>query len=347
LGHEDFGFPATWRILDLPEARPDLLHCHNLHGDFFDLRALAMLSHEVPTVLTMHDAWLLSGHCAHSFDCERWVSGCGRCPYPKTYPAVVRDATAYNWKRKANIYKRSRLYVATPSKWLMDKVTRSMLAPALIEARVIPNGVDLAVFKPGDPLAARRALDISADTDVLLFVAAGTTTNPFKDFATLRQAVARVSQELSDRPLLFVGLGADVPSERIGRAELRFIPFTQDRQTIVNLYQAADVYLHAAKADTFPTAVLEALACGTPVIGTAVGGIPEQIDHGRTGFLTPPGDAEAMAAYIKQLLTDRNLHTQFGSAAAEDAARRFGVPRQVRAYLDWFEEIRARPVSGG
>jgi len=55
-GHEDFDFPGAWQLLDLPPERPDIVHCHNLHGSYFDLRALPWLSQQVPTILTLHDA---------------------------------------------------------------------------------------------------------------------------------------------------------------------------------------------------------------------------------------------------------------------------------------------------
>jgi len=116
-GVEDFNFPGTHRLLKLPPQQPDILHCHNLHGWYFDLRALPQLSGLVPTVLTLHDAWLLSGHCAHSFDCDLWKTGCGKCPDLNIYPPIRRDATAYNWQRKREIYTRSRLYITTPSRW--------------------------------------------------------------------------------------------------------------------------------------------------------------------------------------------------------------------------------------
>jgi len=79
-GIEDFEFPGSHHVLDLAPEIPDVLHCHNLHGGYFDLRALAALSHRVPTALTLHDAWMMSGHCAHSLGCDRWTSGCGACP---------------------------------------------------------------------------------------------------------------------------------------------------------------------------------------------------------------------------------------------------------------------------
>jgi hypothetical protein len=71
-------FAGTKR-LELAD-KPDIVHCHNLHGEYFDLHALDWLSARVPVVITMHDAWLLSGHCVHSLGCGRWETGCGKCP---------------------------------------------------------------------------------------------------------------------------------------------------------------------------------------------------------------------------------------------------------------------------
>jgi glycosyltransferase involved in cell wall biosynthesis len=350
-GYEDLNYPGTWRFFELTPERPDIVHCHNLHGGYFDLRAFPWMSARVPVFLTLHDAWLLSGHCAHSFDCERWKTGCGHCPDLTIYPAIRRDATAYNWRRKRDIFTRSRLYVATPSLWLMQKVEQSMLAPAVVEARVIPNGVDLSVFHPGDRRAVRAALGIPQDARVLLFVAIGIRRKLWKDYETMRDAVALVAERLPGQGVLFIALGEDAPAEQIGQAEVRFVPYQKDPEAVTHYYQAADVYVHAARADTFPNTVLEALACGTPVVATAVGGIPEQVKGLRisdlngygmdeaTGLLVPPGDAEAMAMAIKWLLSDEVLRHHLGENAAKDARCQFDLERQVEAYLDWYREI--------
>jgi glycosyltransferase involved in cell wall biosynthesis len=339
-GHEDFDFPGTWRLLDLLPERPDIVHCHNLHGDYFDLRALPWLSRQVPVVLTLHDAWLLSGHCAHSFDCERWKTGCGQCPDLSIYPAVKRDATAYNWRRKRDIYAQSRLYVATPSRWLMRKVEQSILAPAVQEARVIPNGIDLSVFHPAeDRRAVRAALGLPPDAKVLLFAANGIRRSLWRDFEMMRAAVARVAERMGGQAVLFLALGDDAPPERIGRATVQFVPYQKDPKVVARYYQAADVYVHAARADTFPNVVLEALACGTPVVATAVGGIPEQVEDGVTGFLVGPGDAEAMAAAVVALLADEALRKRFGENAAQEARKRFDLDRQVSEYIEWYQGI--------
>ncbi len=337
-GRELFHYRGTRELLRLPPFAPQIVHAHNLHRNYFDLRFLPELSARVPVVVTMHDAWLTTGHCAHSFDCARWEIGCGECPDLTIPPAIERDETAFNFQRKRALYERSRFYVAAPCRWLLERAQQSMLAPAVIESRVIPNGIDLDVFHPGDRAAARARLGLPPDADILLFTALSIRGNVWKDYETLRAAIGR----LSERPLIFLAVGEDAPAERIGAAEIRFVPFTTDNRRLTDFYQAADLYIHAARADTFPTSVLEALACGTPVVATAVGGIPEQVREGETGLLAPVGDAGAMAEAISALLDDPVRRETMGRAAAADAHARFDRRRMVNDYLEWFAQITQR-----
>jgi glycosyltransferase involved in cell wall biosynthesis len=180
----------------------------------------------------------------------------------------------------------------------------------------------------------------------------------FKDYQTMRTALARVAAHSTGRRLQLIAVGEDLPTERIGQAEVRFVPYQKDPEVMARYYQAADVYLHAAKADTFPNTILEALACGTPVVATAVGGIPEQVKglesmncgsgamgmntyglHEATGVLASPGDAETIANAVEQLLDDENLRQRLSQNAAKDAKKRFDLERQVNNYLDWYKEL--------
>lgn len=352
-GKEYFHFPSTWQLLDSWQARPEVLHCHNLHGGwlphggYFDLRALSWLSRQVPTVVTLHDTWLLSGHCAYTLGCERWRSGCGDCPDLTVYPAISRDATAFNWRRKQAIYARSSLFVSTPSRWLMAQVDQSMLAPAIAEAKVIPNGVDLTVFRPGGKEEARAFLHLPQNVKVLLFVANAAKSNRFKDFPTIHEAARLVSARFRAERIMLIVLGESAGSEDFENGEVRFVPFEQDRRVIARYYQAADVHVHAAKSDTFPNTIIEARACGTPTVATAVDGIPEQVEEGRTGFLVPAGDSAAMATRIVQLLMNDALRVQMGGAAAETASRLFDLRLQAETYLDWYQRIIERQTCAG
>lgn len=353
LGMENFNFPETWKLLTLAKIQPDILHCHNLHGGwlsrggYFDLRALPWLSRQVPVMVTLHDTWLLSGHCAYTLGCDRWKAGCGTCPDLSIYPALLRDGTAFNWKRKKEIFANSRLHVATPSRWLMSQVEQSMLASSVVEARVIPNGVDRSVFLPGSKRQAREAIGLSQDDAVLLFVANAARSNVFKDYRTVEQCAARVAAGYRGRKVTLIVLGEKGDPIALENGEIRFVAFQKDARTTARYYQAADVYVHAAKSDTFPNTVLEALSCGLPVVATAVDGIPEQIEEHRSGFLVPAGDAEAMAGRVLQLLSNEDLRTSMGAIAAETAARSFSLNRQVQAYLGWYEQILEASQSKG
>ncbi|MCD4749402.1 MAG: glycosyltransferase, partial [Thermoanaerobaculales bacterium] len=206
LGHEDMDFPASRRLLEESPQAVDLVHAHNLHGlggGFFDLRALPVLGRQAPLMLTLHDSWLFTGHCAHSFDCDRWRTGCGKCPDIGIPEAIRRDASAANWRRKQKIFQRCSLFVVTPSRWLMDRVEKSLMAPAIKEGRVIPNGVDLEVFQPGDPASARKELGLEPEDTIVLCLGNALKSNIWKDFAGGFQAVRAAARRLGKRIVLF------------------------------------------------------------------------------------------------------------------------------------------------
>ena len=103
LGREDFDHPGSRQLLEHSPCPPDIVHTHNLHGYYFDLRSLATLSHQAPAATTLHDEWMITGHCAYTLGCPRWEHGCGQRPDLAVYPALRRDGTAYNWRRKSDL----------------------------------------------------------------------------------------------------------------------------------------------------------------------------------------------------------------------------------------------------
>lgn len=356
-GREHFDYPGTAAIPDLPPQRPDIIHCHNLHGRYFDLRTLAPMSRTVPVVLTLHDEWTLTGHCAYTLGCERWRVGCGSCPDLKIYPAVRRDATDDNWRAKRAIYADSRLYVSTPSQWLMDRARDSILAEGAARWRVIPNGVDRSIFRPGDRAVARERLALAQEPLTLLFAANGARSNMFKDYRTVALAAQNAAKLLRGRTLLLIALGESGPAERFENLEIRFVPYETDLRRVAAYYQAADIYLHGAKAEAAGLTILEALATGLPVIATAVGGIAESVRSlagapggwggtahpvdRATGVLVAPADAEGMGAATATLLGDESLRLALSANAAADAANRFDFERYVDTTLEWYREILA------
>jgi glycosyltransferase involved in cell wall biosynthesis len=354
-GREDFDYPGTALIPDLPPETPDLIHCHNLHGRFFDLRELAPMSHRLPLVMTLHDEWTYTGHCAYGMGCERWRTGCGSCPDLTIYPAIPRDATHANRREKQRIYGRSLLYISTPSQWLMDNVRDSILMDGAAGLKVINNGVDRRIFAPGDQRAARQRLGLPMEPIVLLFTANLARRNVFKDWETVLTAATRAAALVTSRPVLCLALGDEGEPHRFENGELRFVPYQFEMAEVATFYRAADVYLHAARAENFPTTIMEALATGLPVVATAVGGIPEQVRSlagvdgawsgaavplaEATGVLVAPGDGVAMGRAAAALLNDDTTRRTLAANATRDAALRFDLGLQLDVTVDWYREV--------
>jgi len=342
-GLEDYDFPASRSLRELPPRAPDVLHLHNLHGYYFDLRTLPALTQAVPAVLTLHDAWLLTGHCAHPFECPRWRSGCGGCPDLSMYVPIRRDASAHNWRDKRDILSRSRLCLVTPSRWLMGMVREAGLAHDH-PTRVIPNGVDVSVFRPGSARDARASLGLPADRQILLVVANALLSNPFKDAKTLAAALRTVART-TQRPPLVLLVGADAELHVDG-VETIAVPFVEDAARMALHYRAADVYMHAARAENLPLTVLEAMACGAPVVASDVGGISEAVVDGVTGMLVPCRDSDALASAVTALLDDVDRRAAFGMAAAQRVLEHFTLEQQADAYLALYAELRGMWAGG-
>jgi len=339
FGHDDFFQPSTKHIPFGRDSNLQVIHAHNLFGGYFDLRQLPRISRQVPFIWTLHDMWAFTGHCSHPLDCRKWLAACGGCPYLSLPPAIESDGTTFNLKQKKRIYQSSTIHIATPSRWLLDHVEKSVLQPGIGSCRVIPNGVDQEAFCQGDKDSARQELGIPVDASVLLFVAAGNRDNPWKDYQTLEATAKILAAHLAPSKLILMVPGL---SEQFADAEnllIHNIPWIKEKTKLAKYYQAADLYLHAAHAENFPNVIIEALSCGLPVIGTRTGGIPEQIVEGKNGFVVSQGDAEAMASHALGLLTDRELLTRFSNDAASKAKGVYSLERMGNEYLGWFEEL--------
>ena len=211
-GKEDFNFPGTSKILGLLPGKPDIVHLNNLHGNYFDLHYLPELSQQVPVILNLHDMWTLTGHCALPIKCERWKIGCGHCPDLNIYPKIARDATKFNRQRKKEIFGESKLFITTPSKWLMDQVNLSHMFP-VVESKVIPNAINIGTFQPGNKKTARELLDLPLDSHIILFFA----HNEFKDVQTMKTALSLLRK--GNEPLIFICIGLSGKPEPLGKVK--------------------------------------------------------------------------------------------------------------------------------
>lgn len=350
-GREDFEHPVSRRLLDLYREShsgkmPDLVHFHTLHGDYMDWRWLPELSRQVPVYLTLHDEWMMAGHCGYTLDCKRWEIGCGECPYLDSYPAIVRDATRENFKIKKEIIERSQLSVIAPSRWLLDRFKRSPMSQKVRNVVHIPNGIDLNCFSPGDRKKARENLNLPQDTLIFLFAARGGRGNRYKDSETIQKALAFLKERNPDLPFMLVVLGEESQEIQSLGVSARFEMVKSNPRRMAMYYQASDLYLHAANAENYPTVVMESMACGTGVIATSVGGIPEQIEDQVEGRLVPQGDFKAMALAIEEWIRKEDQQNRLSDRCIQKARTQFCEKKMAKQYQLFFEEQKTVFTAG-
>lgn len=183
----------------------------------------------------------------------------------------------------------------------------------------------------------RHELGLPLDGHLLVSAAWRARTNPYKDFAVIEAAMHHLARLLPDEDIFFICFGDAAAEQRVGNMRLRYLPFQTPAQ-LAKYMQAADIFVHAAKAENFGLVTAEAQACGTPVVSTAVGGLREVVRDGESGLLTPPGDAEQLAQGIRQLLTNPELRRRLGEQGADYARRHWAEPLVVDNLLNWFAE---------
>lgn len=204
------------------------------------------------------------------------------------------------------------------------------------KVHVVHPGVDLSRFFPGPKNPDIRA-ELTSCPDAPLVGILG-RVDPNKGVDVLVEAMGRPGDALSNTHLAIIGqehvASADFITRLHKRSEellgdrVRFIP---PRSDVPDVLRALDVMVNASRHEPFGRTVLEAQACGIPVVGTDAGGIPEFVEHGKTGLLVPPFDVSALEAALEELLADEPLRSRLSQGGAHQAREDFSVTGQAKA----------------
>lgn len=224
---------------------------------------------------------------------------------------------------------------------------------------VIPPGVDLARFRPIDPLEAKAFIDVPAEKRLVVFVG---RIEPLKGIDTLLRAMKVVADECGGcegLTLAIIGGDASMPVEEMTaemarlhrlRAELgieELVTFLGKRgqDTLPYYYSAAEVVVMPSHYESFGMVALEAMACGTPVIASRVGGLRFSVIHGYTGLHVPVGNPDALASAIIKLFKNDALRWQL-EANSRKVAQNFGWPAIANQISNLFADILAESRPG-
>ena len=327
---------ATFDLTSHPFFKEaDVLHFHNLHHNYFNYLALAKLTAQKPAIYTLHDMWSFTGHCAYSFDCQRWQSGCGSCPYPDTYPAIWRDNTHWEWKLKNWVYQRSNLTIVTPSRWLADLAQQSMLSRFPIHH--IPNGIDTQAYQPLDQRECRSILGIT-NYKYVLMVGADNVRDYRKGGDLLIKSLQLLPESLKTGCLLLIlGNGGEFLSQSVGIPSLNLGYVSNDRLKSI-AYSAADLFLLPTRSDNLPIVLQESMACGIPMVSYDVGGVSDLVRPRITGYLAKAENVEDFTKGIVELLENKQLWQKIAHTCRNIAITEYSLGLQAQNYQKIYQQ---------
>lgn len=314
----------------------DVLNFHNLHSGCFNYLAIPLLTFKKPAIYTLHDMWSFTGHCAYSYDCDRWKIGCGRCPYPDSYPAIEKDSTSLEWKLKNWVYSCSNLTIVTPSNWLTEQAKQSMLNRFPIHH--IPYGIDTEIYQPLDAEQCKSRLGIPTGKKVLMF-GAQSLTDSRKGGDLLLKALSSLPESLkADTVLLTIGERGGALTNVVGVQTLNLGYVSSEQEKSV-AYSAADLFIFPTRADNLPLVLQESMACGTPMVSFKIGGVGDLVRPGVTGYLAEPENAFDFSTGIVQLLEDGNLRSRLSQQCRAIALEEYSLELQTKRYIELYRQF--------
>lgn len=324
-----FSHFSTKRLLEfIEEFKPDLIHIHELHAYFVNIRPVIeyIKAKKIPVVWTFHCEYMYTGKCGHAYDCEKWKRECSDCPAVREYPkSLFFDKTRAMFHTKKELLQDLDFTIVTPSQWLAGRVKASFLSKKAI--KVIHNGIDTEkIFYPRveeetESIKEQYGLE---GQKVVLSVAPN-IMQEYKGGGTVLEIAAGM------KDLQFVLVGAD--EDKKYSDNVRLVRKTRNQDELAKWYSFADVFLICSKRETFPTTCLEALSCGTPIVGIDKGGTAETAPSPYGMFV--PAEVSLLREAIKEQLT-KDLASEGIRAAAEKLYSRQAM---CGAYKALYEEV--------
>lgn len=292
--------------------KADVVHLHLIHNSFFSLFFLPFLTRKKNCVWTLHDPWALTGHCIHPFDCDKWRTICDNCPYLDTNYPMRRDRTKLMWKIKRFVYRKSQFRIIVASDYMRNMVENSPLTKG-VHVDVIPFGIDLNVFRPLLSESIRKKYGISQSDVVIAFRA---SQSQFKGFDYILKCFQLV--EFKKRVVLLALDEKGMCESLKNKYNVIETGWVDDDEKMVEIYNAADIFLMPSARESFGVMAVEAMACGKPVVAFDGSALPEVIDKGDFGcggIIVEQDDQNKFNKAVQILVENKSLRDEISVQA--------------------------------
>jgi glycosyltransferase involved in cell wall biosynthesis len=295
---------------------PDVVLLHWLGNEVMSVAQIGrLIAGHIPTVFVLHDTWAFCGaeHYPEGEGDTRFIEGYLRHNRPRSERGP--DLNRSTWERKRRHW-RSPARVIAPSRWMAEKAQQSALMRGW-KTEVIPNPLDVKWWGAISRAAARERLGLSQSLRIVLFGAIGGVTNRRKGADILFEALPKLKRQMEmagePEPTL-VTFGGSAGVVRINGLEVRSVGTLNDEMLRL-YYSAANVMVVPSRQDNLPQTAVESIACGTPVVAFAVGGLTDIVSENVTGLLVEPFSSDELANQIFQVLADREVSARISAAA--------------------------------
>ncbi|MBL1431938.1 MAG: glycosyltransferase [Gammaproteobacteria bacterium] len=313
---------------------PDIVNLHWVCDGVLRPEFLPKIN--APIVWTMHDAWPFCGTENYVFDSKRYVEGYHQ--HNRLLCATGFDFDRWLYRRKQRAYaKINNITFVSPSQWLLREAKKSVLLKkkAVI---CIPNGLDTNVFRPINKQIAKKILGLPPDKNIVLFGADGGASDRRKGFDLLSGALEHLNDSIDSNSLLLTMYGGEAPAARLAGYPCHSYGRLSDDIALVLALSAADVFVIPSLVDNLPNTVLEALACGTAVVGFNIGGMPDMVSHKENGYLASPYDVRDLCEGILYILANTK-NNDFGASARKTVLDSYTLSTQAKVYADLYREL--------
>lgn len=339
-GWQDIYNPSFRNLSQHVAPDTDIIHFNNLWGanGFADIGILPQLTAKILGIFTERQNWSFTGHCAYFHDCMKWKTGCGGCPRLDLAPAIPKDGTRFNWKRKRRIVQKSNLTFVGISDYVCDLARQSPVWEGKRVTRIY-NGINTDVFTPVGKArknVLRNKFSIP-DDKVAVFLSGQTLGGYREGIATEGYQALNILCDPKIIPVL-VGRKAQEASRQLKVPSVA-VNYRETPESMAECYQACDITLVTSKVEAFGRIGAESQACGTPVVALATGGIPEVVRDGKTGFLLSQGDVEGLIRCLQTLAHDSALRIRMGDAARDLVQKTFSNDMIADEYVKLYSQI--------
>ncbi|MBR3092734.1 MAG: glycosyltransferase family 4 protein [Bacteroidaceae bacterium] len=323
-------------ITTMPEfQQADVVHLHWVNQGFLSLDNIdKILRSGKKIVVTMHDQWYFTGVCHYSGDCLNYRDQCRNCPLIRG--RVKKDISWKVFNRKRRMYANADITFVGCSQWIAGLARTATLFQGK-KVVSIPNAINMDVFHPEDKALARQSLGLPSDRRLLLF-GSQRITDERKGFKYLVEACEHIHRnypEWTDKiGIVVVGAKSETIDSMLP-FPVYAVDYVSDEKSMVEIYNAVDLYVTPSLQDNLPNTIVESMACGVPCVGFRVGGIPEMIDHEKNGYVARYKDAVDFANGILWSLGDS--YDDLCTKAYEKAVATYSEKRVAEKYKEIYQ----------